>query len=147
MKCDLTFLNGFRDKSGFDLEIADLSKGILDDTPSEEGVYVICSRNAKMIYPGGNSRILYMGMAKNLKRRIKEHFSNLQSAIDNLASDKPKWFFSRYNYMAEFGAHVYIYKCRGKQDPKNLESRLMWWFYNKYKANPVSNGARSFMRQ
>ena len=42
------------------------------------------------------------------------------------------------------GAHVDVFKCRGYQDSKNLESLFLNQFYQKYRALPVGNGARSF---
>ena len=87
-------------------------------------------------------------MSDDLLRRLKEeHFTK---GLKRLLND-PDWgiennqqLSSKYQYMYYNGSHVDVYKCRGNQDSKNLESLFLNQFYQKYRALPVGNGARSY---
>lgn len=139
----LKFRKGQGAKGGFDLAE--------DDIPSEvsnlPGVYVIESTDGyKFDYPKGRSKVLYIGMSKDLRRRFQEHKKTLNKLIKNSEFGiEQRWVIhSRYQYMLYHGARIYYYNCRGKQYPKKMESNILWNFYEKYRALPVGNGACSF---
>lgn len=117
------------------------------------GVYVISSTDGtRYTYPNGKkSPIIYIGMSDDLLRRLKdEHFTKgLKRLMDN-----PDWgiedncqLASRYQYMFYNGSQIDVFKCRGKQDSKNMESMFLNQFYQKYRALPVGNGARSYGKE
>lgn len=152
MKRELFFLNeskysyAFRKKKGYDLETY-LDAKYIAEVPEMDGVYIIVSNdNTKFIYPGGESPIIYIGKADNLRRRLGGHLRNLNNLEKNEKNDiyKQIQHYSRYHYMKRFGAKVYIYQTMRNQNAKNLESYILWRFYEKYRALPVGNGARSF---
>jgi len=153
MKSELAFLKGlnyskpFRQLRGFDSE-CDLSENEINDISNGPGVYIIvATQRTKFVYPKGNSPVIYIGKADNLRRRLREHLRNLSQCVDNEIYDLSKHIqhCSRYWYFHYFGAHVYTYNClKNTQDAKNLESEIIWRFYEKYRSLPVGNGARSF---
>ena len=116
----------------------------------EAGIYIISTTaGTKYIYPNGKSSpILYIGKSDNLLRRLRdEHFSK---GLKRLLDD-PDYGIAdniqiapRYQYMYYNGSHVDVFRCRGKQESKNLESLFLNQFYQKYRALPVGNGARSY---
>lgn len=118
---------------------------------NEVGVYIISTTDGTgYINPNGmKSPVIYIGMPEDLLRRLKEHFTKgLKRLLDN-----PDWgieqdtqLASRYQYMYYNGSHVDVFRRRGPQDAKNLESMILNRFYKKYRAIPVGNGARSFRR-
>ncbi|MBR5434119.1 MAG: hypothetical protein IK117_06765 [Bacteroidales bacterium] len=116
----------------------------------ESGVYIISSTDGtKYLYPNGKkSPIIYIGKSDDLLRRLKdEHYTKgLKRLLTN-----PNWgiddnyqLASRYQYMYYNGSRVDIFKCRGKQDAKRQESICLNLFYQKYRALPVGNSARSY---
>ena len=119
----------------------------------EIGVYIISATDGtKYTYPNGKrSPIIYIGMSEDLFRRLKdEHFTKgLKLLLDDSewGLDKNWQLASRYQYMYYNGSHVDVFKRRGPQDAKNLESIILNRFYQTYRALPVGNGARSFGRQ
>lgn len=114
------------------------------------GVYIISSTDGtKYTYPNGKkSPILYIGMSDDLFRRLKEHYYRLRLLLDNkdYGIEDNIMLASRYQYMYYNGSHTDVFKCRGYQESKNLESILLNQFYQTYRAIPVGNGARSFGR-
>ena len=143
-KQDLCFIKNFRPQQGCDdQEICDLKNENLSDIPNCAGVYIIMSAKTRFIYPEGTSRIIYIGKTDNLQRRLKEHKRHLNS----LSWDcQEYWCCERYHYMDKYGARIYFYKCRGTQDAKELEAKVMLDFYKRYLATPVGNSARSFRK-
>ncbi len=116
----------------------------------EIGVYIISATDGtQYIYPNGKrSPIIYIGMSEDLLRRLIEHYRNLKELLadKNYGIDNNKQLPSRYQYMYYNGSHVDVFKRRGPQDAKNLESIILNRFYQTYRALPVGNGARSFGR-
>ena len=116
----------------------------------EIGVYIISATDGtQYIYPNGKrSPIIYIGMSEDLLRRLIEHYRNLKELLadNNYGIDNNKQLPSRYQYMYYNGSHVDVFKRRGPQDAKNLESIILNRFYQTYRALPVGNGARSFGR-
>ena len=103
----------------------------------------------KYTYPNGKkSPIIYIGKSDDLLRRLKdEHYiKGLKRLIDNpdWGIDENKQLASKYQYMYYDGSHVDVFKCRGKQESKEMESMFLNQFYQKYRALPVGNGARSY---
>jgi excinuclease UvrABC nuclease subunit len=142
MKRDLLFIKDFRPIHGYDGEIRNLAEDDLSEISVKEGVYIIASPQTKLVYPKGVSKIIYIGKANSIRRRLKEHQTNLRNAISDQYDEW--WYFDRYNYMKYHGAKVYYYLCKGNQESKNLESQMISSFYDKFGAMPVGNGARSF---
>lgn len=145
MKQFLSFLKDFRPVNGYDGEIDDLELENLSDLPTKEGVYIITSDTTKFTYPKGASKVIYIGKANSIRRRLKEHQYNLQ--VVKADNTNKYWDLNRYNYMKYHGAKAIYYLCLGNQDPKDLESDILLKFYDKYGAMPVGNGARSFHKE
>lgn len=145
MKQVLSFLKDFRPVNGHDGAINNLEFDDLTDLPTQEGVYIITSDTTKFTYPKGMSKVIYIGKASSIRRRLKEHQSNLR--IVKADTTNKYWDLNRYNYMKYHGAQVLYYLCLGNQDSKDLESDILFKFYDKYGAMPVGNGARSFHKE
>lgn len=96
----------------------------------------------------GIGPILYIGMSDDLLRRFKEHYYRLRLLLKNkdYGIEDNIMVASRYQYMYYNGSYVDVFKCRGLQDTKNLESFILNQFYQTYRAIPIGNGARSFGR-
>lgn len=145
----LNFLEDWRTNRKYDHEflLTDLNKVDVEDVP---GVYIIVTTDRTTFnYPTGGSKVIYIGMSKHLRSRLQEHLSYVNKLIDNpdygMADDEP-WVGSKYQYMYYHNAKVYTFKCLGKQEEKNLESQVMWAFYQHYRALPVGNAARSYSK-
>lgn len=139
----LSFIRNFRPIKGSDGVICNLVDDDLSEVSTNNGVYILVSPRTRFVYPKGSSKVIYIGQTNNIKRRLKEHQKNLRNAIfDN---HNEIWHPDRYNYMKYHGgAKVYYYTCKGNQESKELESRIMEMFYDKYMATPIGNGERSF---
>ena len=116
----------------------------------EAGVYIISTTDGtQYTYPNGKKNpIVYIGQSNNILRRLRdEHY---YKGLKRLLCDKDYGLedniqlASRYQYMYYNGSKVDVYKCRGNQDAKDLESWLLNCFYQKYRSLPVGNGARSY---
>ena len=156
MRRDLGFLKvsdysqPFRLTRGHDDEL-NLNEDDINDMTTGPGVYIIVSAdNTKVVYPKGTSPVIYIGKADNLRRRLREHLKNLRLVIDSEETDMRNHYqpCSRYQYMKYYGAYVYTFHClKSTQDAKNLESQILWKFYERYRSLPVGNGARSFEKE
>lgn len=114
-----------------------------DVIDTKSGIYFIVSKNYKFIYPKGNSPLIYIGKADNLRRRLKEHLTNFRNA-----TPKDSWIYSRYNYMnMPGGFEIYYLTSITNEKSKYLESRAIEDFYDRYLATPVGNGAFSFRKR
>ncbi len=149
------FLPDFRPVKGTDAHFDLRDFGSIDfECPisrSDIGVYII-SGDEKYTYPNGKkSPIIYIGKSDKLLRRLKdEHYTK---GLKRLLND-PDWGIeeniqlpSKYQYMYYDGSYVDVFKCRKLQDSKNLESYFLNQFYQKYRALPVGNGARSYEKE
>ena len=153
MRRDLSFLKvsdysfPFREIRGHDDELY-LNDSEIESVTTGAGVYIIVSEDkTKFVYPKGISPVIYIGKADNLRRRLKEHLSHLNDLVANEEDDMKQHIqrCSRYQYIKYYGAHVYTFRCLKKtQDAKELESQILWKFYERYRSLPVGNGARSF---
>ena len=152
MKKHFPFLKGYRPiqgaEGGF---LLDDPKGLPFDMEGYSGVYIIeTTDNFKFPYPAGKSKVIYIGKADELRSRLSQHRHRLNRLNNSkgewgMAEEEP-WVGSKYQYMYFHGAKVYYYKCRGQQEAKEEESRIMWAFYQKYRALPVGNGAKSYSK-
>ena len=149
-KHDLSFLNKYiRKEDFFKNFFADLFEyqNFKDlDIPSKGGVYIFVSKEQKFIYPKGESRVIYIGESSNLRRRLYEHKSKYQSIKNDKKYHEKWWDYNRYFYMIEFGCDIYFITRKGPQDEKNLESDILGFFYERYRALPVGNSALSIRR-
>lgn len=148
-----SFLSDYRlPDASFDLRDFEDKDFAFPVSRHEIGVYIISATDGtKYTYPNGKqSPIIYIGMSEDLLRRLKdEHFTKgLKRLLDNpdWGLDRNLQLASRYQYMYYNGCHVDVFKRRGPQDAKNLESIILNRFYQTYRALPVGNGARSFGR-
>ena len=73
MKRDLLFIKDFRPIHGCDGETANLVDDDLSGIPAKDGVYIIASPQTKFVYPKGMSKVIYIGKANSIRRRLKEH--------------------------------------------------------------------------
>ena len=153
MRRELCFLrlsnysSPFREKQGPDAEIDLLEDNPLESIEDIPGVYIIASSDGtRFVYPKGTNAVIYIGKSENLAQRLRTHLSHLREVMynDEDLLRKRIQVYQRYQYMNAFGAKVFIYYCRRSQDAKWLESYIMHRFYEKYRALPVGNGARSF---
>ena len=146
------FMSDFRTGQGVDFDfLLDDKEGLPPDLDDSPRIYIIETVNRfKFPYPKGQSEVIYIGMSDKLRTRILEHrriFRHLKKSKGQYGMKKNEpWVSSKYQYMYKHGARVYIYKCRRTQDAKNEESSALWSFYMTYRALPVGNGAKSYMR-
>lgn len=153
MKRELSFLKSsnysspFREKQGPDKEINLLEENPFQEIDDIPGVYIIASSDStRFIYPKGKNSVIYIGKSEHLVQRLKTHKRHLELVMSNDEDllRKRQQMFQRYQYMYSFGAKIFIYYCRRTQDAKGLESYFLHRFYEKFRALPVGNGARSF---
>lgn len=132
--------------------LLDDERGLPKDIKGFAGVYIIeATEKIKFSYPVGSSRVIYIGKADELHSRLSQHRQRLNLLKKTkgewgMKSNEP-WVSSKYQYMYYYGARVYYFKCRRKQEAKEEESRIMWAFYRKYRALPVGNGAKSYSKE
>ena len=154
MRRELKFLEDsqygepFRPTRGYDYEL-ELTEEEVAKVPTQAGVYIIVAKGGKtkFIYPRGKSPVIYIGEAKDLRRRLRTHLHHLNDLRNSEEEDllQHVQHCPRYNYMRAFGAYVYLFYCLKKtQDSKTLESWVIEKFYEHYRSIPVGNGARSF---
>ena len=139
----------FRNVRGHTSELNLTKEEIDEEVGHESGVYIIVSAdNTKFVYPKGKSSVIYIGEAKDLHRRLLEHLKYLNCMLDEKSYMRSRTWqpCSRYQYMKYYGAYVYTFRCYKTQESKDLESDILWKFYEKYRSLPVGNGARSFKR-
>ncbi len=149
-----SFLPDYRTCSGLDASF-DLMDFNDEDFVSpikrgDTGVYIISATDGtKYTYPNGQkSPVIYIGKSDDLLRRLKdEHFTKgLKRLLQDrdFGIDENIQLPSRYQYMYYNGSHVDVFKRRGKQESKILESIILNSFYQKYRALPVGNAAHSY---
>lgn len=146
------FMSDFRTGQGVDFDFfLDDKDGLPPDLDDSPGIYIIETVDRfKFPYPKGQSKVIYIGMSDKLRTRILEHRRTIRHLKETKGQYGTKangpWVSSKHQYMYKHGAHVFIYKCRRKQDAKNEESSALWSFYLTYRALPVGNGAKSYRR-
>jgi hypothetical protein len=148
------FMPDFRTVRGVDasFDLRDFADKDFDCpvTNRDVGIYIISATDGtKYTYANGKkSPIIYIGKSDKLLRRLRdEHYTkHLKLLLDNpdYGIDDNIQMSSRYQYMLYNGSHVDVFKCRGSQESKTLESIFLNQFYQKYRSFPVGNAARSF---
>ncbi len=120
------------------------SREALSGVENRPGIYVIVGKSFKYPYPKGDSGVIYIGTSEHLHTRLAEHIRYFLKACKDWKTNET-WADSRYNYiLAQGDTRVYILYTHGEKKSKDLESRAIESFYDKYRAIPVGNGARSF---
>lgn len=120
-------------------------KEYINDISNKAGVYFFISKSKRYIYPKGESPIIYIGTSNSLRRRLKEHLKSFHIAQQHV-NEKDLWVYSRYNYIIFHGAEVFYLPIIGKENAKDLESKILENFFDKYASLPVGNGAFSYRR-
>ncbi len=127
------------------IENAFISDDNFENIPDAPGIYIMVARTCNFIYPKKKSPVFYIGTSKLLKTRLKKHLRCYNEASSDFFLHS-SWNYSRYNYDVAFGADIYYMRITGRECSKDLESKAMEGFYDKYGAIPVGNGAFSFKR-
>ncbi len=144
-KLDLSFLSAFARKVRFSFLPDVLELDRYTAVPPKRGVYIFVSQNQEFVYPEGNSRVFYIGKSDNLRRRIREHSNKYLTVCEETQNDFfSRWEYGRYYYAKAYGCDAYYMPVSGVEESKDLESKIMECFYNRYKALPVGNGAFSY---
>lgn len=113
---------------------------------NKKGVYILVAKDDSFIYPSKQkSKVFYIGMSKNLKKRLRTHKRKTLDLVGKNHSQRRGYWY-RYQYAASFGADIYVFLCKGSQQPKNLEYDIIEHFYDKYLGKPVTIGAFSFKK-
>ena len=146
------FLKDYRPKQGAEGGfLLDSEDGLSFDMEGYAGVYIIeATDRFKFPYPAGQSGVIYIGKAEELRSRLIQHRQRLNRLKKTKGEwgmgVKEPWVSSKYQYMFKYGARVYYFKCRRTQEAKEEEAKIMWAFYQMYRALPVGNGARSYSK-
>ena len=120
-------------------EEADLGK----QPPEQPGVYILALRSHYLSYPGGSSRVLYIGRAmdaeQGLRRRLREHYTfTNQRRIDTSDTGRQ---YARYEWSAVHGIQA-TWSVAPRpvwSDVARIEHRLLYWFAELYGAAPLGN--------
>jgi hypothetical protein len=126
------------------MEIEDISEHGIPDKP---GVYIL-SGNTEYPYPWskkwGKSKVCYIGKAKSLRKRIRDHKKHFD-AIKN-GNPRHKYYFPIYEY-------AYYHYCKicwktfvSEQTAKENEHSFLEAFADYYGARPVANGQSAWPR-
>jgi hypothetical protein len=112
----------------------------LEYIPEKSGVYVMVSDHTEYVYPwsgsNGNSKVYYIGKAKNLRKRLATHKRYCTEAITK-PDLRYKYYYPRYEYAAHHGCNVGWILSK---TPKKTENELLVAFAGYYGAKPVANG-------
>ena len=65
-----------REPNGYISDILNIEK--FYNVPDKSGIYIIISQKERFIYPKDKSSVIYIGMAKNLKKRLLTHHRNVK---------------------------------------------------------------------
>lgn len=112
------------------------------EIPEKSGAYIFTSAGQRFVYPEGNSPVIYIGKADNLRARLVQHSKIIKKVSNHTKLDD--WWYNRYQYFRKFGCKAFWYTTRGTQKAKNLEASLLESFYNKYCSLPIGNSSFSF---
>lgn len=108
----------------------------IDDVQPVGGAYVLGTSDGTMLtYPWGTSPVFYIGQSNNLLNRLITHRNHIRNAID----DFDRNWRPRYQYGAAYGADCVWYSRQGREQPVNIEARLVNSFYYSFGAIPVAN--------
>jgi hypothetical protein len=105
----------------------------------QNGCYVLGTQDGTdLVYPWGRSPVFYIGLAKDLEKRLAAHRKWVGRAE---AEHFSRHFLPLHQYGASFGAVVAIYFPNDRERIETLESDLITHFYQFYGAISVANGA------
>ena len=107
------------------------------DVPEKGGVYVLLTGDGTAFpYPGGQSRVFYIGQSSNLRRRLQRHLR----AIDEIHGERRHTLYYRiYEYAARFGCRYVCIPSLRRETPKGLEADVMACFGKRFRSWPVAN--------
>lgn len=103
---------------------------IHNNAPASSGVYEFRLRKKEIEYPHGKGKVIYIGSAKNLKKRLKEHVR------PNNKNGHIKHFLKKMNCSFRY--------IPFSKDWKKEEGRLYHLFINTYGASPKCNQVRPY---
>ncbi len=126
----------------YEFDLFDASEIDLDNFTS--GAYILRAKTLTkpFLYPGGRSKVFYIGKADGESGRLASHFNIGWHVSDrNDAEGQFSDFMipPLYNYAWKFNARLMWISTRGTQMARNLEKRLLRDFWAKYGALPVAN--------
>lgn len=110
--------------------------------PDDPGVYLLALPRHYLSYPGGYSRVLYIGRAVTdlgLRRRLGEHV-RLTEQRRTAQGDTGRQY-SRYEWSAVHGLVLTWSAAPGgaRAAAKSVENDLLYWFAELYGAAPLGN--------
>ena len=106
------------------------------DLPTDAGAYVLGTAGETMlVYPWATSPVYYIGMADNLRQRLRSHRKHIQGAAEDYWD---RWWWPRYQYGAAFGASC-VWFTSSEVSSKELEATLVNEFYMRFGSIPVAN--------
>ena len=141
---DLLFLTGFRR----DLAPLRCLEGFANHSvPKSPGVYFLLAKpRYRFPYPKGKrSTVFYIGQAKNLWRRLKDHQKYICEAKQKRNRSLVR-YYRRYEYAAAFGERYCFVRAKGCS-PRALERRILLLFAERYGCCPIANGAEVWERR
>ena len=119
----------------------DVKRAIDRSCPGTSGVYLYILRKETVKYPFGSSRIVYIGKSRNLKKRIKHHFtSDMKSKlfgcdeVETLEWPYQNYFIERSSMKID----IVLEECK---EYDNFELFLLGSFFKEYGAPPLCNGS------
>ena len=108
------------------------------DVPDQPGVYLFATDSQAFPYPGGKSRIFYIGGTDNLENRLNRHLYRLGKRLD----DDETLHMPKYEYAAGFGIRYNYLLAHGTGfSHASLERFIRGEFAQEYWAPPVADGA------
>lgn len=116
--------------------------------PTAAGVYVLALPRLYLPYPGGGSRVVYIGRARatgGLRGRLGEHLRFTRER--RIATGDTGRSYSRYEWAAVHGLQA-TWSLAPDGDGAGvdrMESRLLYWFAELYGAAPVGNAQAAWI--
>ena len=109
------------------------------DVPEKGGVYVLLTSDGTAFpYPGGSSRVFYIGQSSNLRRRLQRHLR----AIHEIHGERRHTLYYRSSeYAAQFGCRYVCIPRLPRETPKSLEEDVLGLFGTRFRSWPVANSA------
>lgn len=111
---------------------------IKTNCPQSHGIYFYVIRNKTVSYPFGPNRIIYIGKATNLRRRIGHHFS-IDMKEKLLNSNTLQWSYQNY-FLPKSNTEIDLMLLEDK-NYSQLELLFIGQFFINYGAPPLCNGS------
>jgi excinuclease UvrABC nuclease subunit len=116
-----------------------LNQDELEKINDEPAVYLLFSKRQKFRYPRGYSTLYYIGKTIDLKRRLRDHLTNIEKA------KKTHQQHRIYEYASAFGCRVtWQYEPR---DLERAEKNLIRRFARYHRVAPVANSVQALGRE